>query len=129
MGFWKKLGGFLGRTAITAAAGALEAKASGKPITIGTVGPGVLGDVLRRSEEPVEVPVESWEGDVLPKCVGEGWLCVRYWAERSDGRWGRIRYFDNVEQALKFATKVGSSVVQAANTGNGLIWVPLRKAG
>ncbi len=120
MGFWKKLGAFLGRTAVTAAAGALDAKASGKPITIGTVGPGVLGDVLRRSEEPPAPPappavLDIWEGDIRPGEVTVGYLAVWY---RVDGKVGyrRIRYFTDLESAWQFADEKKSKVMRLTDT-------------
>lgn len=128
MGFWKKLGTIVGRVAVQAGIGALEAKASGKPITIGTVGPGVLGDVLRRREEPPAPPavLDIWEGDIRPVELTVGYLAVSY---RVDGRSGyrRIRYFTDLESAWQFADERKSKVMRLAETDGRKYWVELER--
>jgi hypothetical protein len=126
MGFWKKLGGFLGRTAITAAAGALEAKASGKPITIGTVGPGVLGDVLRRSEETVEAQA--------PPPIAMGFERIKRWPAlnmanifavynpTADNLW----FCSDFKKTQEFALEVEGEIFQSVKTAQGIyVWVPM----
>ena len=132
MGFWKKFGTIVGRVAVQAGIGALEAKASGKPITIGTVGPGVLVDVLkRRSEVPPAPPappavLDIWEGDIRPGEVTVGYLAVWY---RVDGKVGyrRIRYFTDIESAWQFADEKKSKVMRLAETDGRKYWVELER--
>lgn len=116
MGFWKKLGTIVGRVAVQAGIGALEAKASGKPITIGTVGPGVLGDVLRREaiqEEAFQLPVPDQEG----------LIAVAYEAPVSSRRSEtRIRYFTDMQLAREFAKEMAVAVLVSVDTGDGLDW-------
>lgn len=116
MGFWKKLGTIVGRVAVQAGIGALEAKASGKPITIGTVGPGVLGDVLKRSEEPEEKESPQQKFGVMFNERGP------------DGSFtGRVRYFTDVDLARRFATSMGTEAMQAVETEQGTKLVPIGK--
>jgi hypothetical protein len=125
MGFWRKLGEIAGRMAVTAAAGAVQAKASGKPITIGTVGPGVLGDVLQSSG--VTPAVERRSG--LPAPVVEGSIAVAFEVVGVDReRLTRVRYFTDMEMARKFADAMGAEVIRSVDTGEGLAWVPVGKS-
>lgn len=131
MGFWKKLGGFLGRTAVQAGIGALEAKASGKPITIGTVGPGVLNEELKRISNETSPPevVEIWEGEHYPPSVREGTLSVAFFANGHNGKnrehFRKFRYFADVEAAQAFAESKNSVVRVAEEIGGRLEWVLL----
>lgn len=117
MGFWKKLGTIVGRVAVQAGIGALEAKASGKPITIGTVGPGVLGDVLRREaiqEEAFQLPVPD----------REGLIAVAYEAQVTSRRTEtRIRYYTDMQRAREFAKEMAVPVLVSVDTGEGLEWI------
>lgn len=117
MGFWKKLGTIVGRVAVQAGIGALEAKASGKPITIGTVGPWVLGDVLKRREAIQE------EAFQLPVPDQEGLIAVAYEAPVSSRRSEtRIRYFTDMQLAREFAKEMAVAVLVSVDTGDGLDW-------
>ena len=135
MGFWKKFGTIVGRVAVQAGVSALEAKASGKPITIGTVGPGVLNEELRRisneTSPPPEVPevVEIWEGEQYPPSVREGTLSVGFTVRQRNGiQRTRIRYFSDADSALKFEKSVGAVVLGVrltVMTERELNWIPL----
>ncbi|MCC6481913.1 MAG: hypothetical protein IT554_05835 [Sphingomonadaceae bacterium] len=123
MGFWKKFGTIVGRVAVQAGVSALEAKASGKPITIGTVGPGVLGDVLRRGEE-TDAPYSQRE---MPAPVGLGLYSVFDPTAKAGGRLDDIRFFTNFERADEFAQLVRSTVMMSERVGDRLEWVPVAK--
>ena len=131
MGIWKKALGWFGRTAVTAAAGALEAKASGKPITIGTVGPEVLEAVLRDPDASrgLKVSGEISEGDRYPSFVKEGTFVVQYPVYGLDGLCSnKVRFFEDSEQAVAYAMSIHASVGVAIVDKDGrLKWVPAGK--
>ena len=127
MGFWKKFGTIVGRVAVQAGVSALEAKASGKPITIGTVGPGVLNEELRRISNETSPPVmREGVGVMDPKDWIPPVTSNRFGVyEAVDGK-HRIWYYEGLEEARAHAAKVGSMVMEAVETRSGYQWVPVR---